>query len=279
MDVCPKCGRKLTLFDLKPECPKCGVNLLYYNIEERLEVDAINAELEHARTVHKLNRAKAAMVGSVFTIIRIVLLAAVVGMFFLPLASIDITAPYIDKAVSLNAIGLYNGISTLDFGALFTIMGSAVLGKSFVLYLISLVSIVLAALTALLELILSFLSCSKRGFARNMIFAVAGIVFTVVSIITFNMFISNITGILPGVINGSVGFGVYLVIAAFVLVLAINIIIKIKGVNIQYQDVYVDRIPYSLFVEKFGEEHFDLEKVEAIKDEMEKYKLPVEDEQ
>ncbi|MBQ7548409.1 MAG: hypothetical protein IJT03_01745 [Clostridia bacterium] len=279
MDVCPKCGRKLTLLDLKPECPKCGVNLLYYNINERLEVDAINAELEHARTVHRLNRAKAAMVGSVFTIVRIVLLAVVVGMFFLPLAKLSIAAPYVDKAVSINAIGLYEGISAMDFDGLLKMFGSAVLGKSFILYAVSIVTIILAALAALLELILSFLSCSKRGFARNLIFAVSGIVFAVVSIITFSLFISNISGILPGVITGSVGFGVYLVIAAFVLVIAINIIIKIKGVKIEYQEVYVDRVPYSLFVEKFGEEHFDLEKLEAIKDEMEQYKLPVEDEE
>lgn len=279
MDVCPKCGRKLTFLDLKPECPKCGVNLLYYKIKERLEVDAINAELEHARTVHKLNRAKAAMVGSVFTIIRIVLLAVVVGMFFLPLAKLSIAAPYVDKAVSINAIGIYNGVSSMDFDALFTMMGSAVLGKSFVLYLVSIITIILAVLAALLELILSFLSCSKRGFARNLIFAVSGIVCTVVSMITFNMFVSNVSAVLPGVISGSVGFGIYLVIAAFLLVIAVNIIIKIKGVNIKYQEVYVDRIPYELFVEKFGEGHFDLEMVEAIKDEMEQYKIPVEDEE
>ena len=36
---CPKCGRKLTLRDLKPQCPGCKTNLLYYKIEERLEVD------------------------------------------------------------------------------------------------------------------------------------------------------------------------------------------------------------------------------------------------
>ena len=56
MAVCPKCGRKLKLTDIKPTCPGCGVNLLYYKIEERLEVDAINAELEHAKT-QKIGRA------------------------------------------------------------------------------------------------------------------------------------------------------------------------------------------------------------------------------
>ena len=50
MANCPKCGKKLGITSIKPECPNCGVNLLYYKIEERLEVDAINAEIEHAKT-------------------------------------------------------------------------------------------------------------------------------------------------------------------------------------------------------------------------------------
>lgn len=43
---CPKCGKKLTLFDIKQECPGCGCDLVYYNIEENLEKDAEQAEKE-----------------------------------------------------------------------------------------------------------------------------------------------------------------------------------------------------------------------------------------
>lgn len=28
---CPKCGKKLSVFYLKPECPECGCNIMYYN--------------------------------------------------------------------------------------------------------------------------------------------------------------------------------------------------------------------------------------------------------
>lgn len=72
MAVCPKCGRKLKLTDIKPTCPGCGVNLLYYKIEERLEVDAINAELEHAKTQKRVDRAKDAMFGTPLAIVRLV---------------------------------------------------------------------------------------------------------------------------------------------------------------------------------------------------------------
>ena len=48
MDKCPKCGKKLTIFNIKQECPECGCDILYYNIEKRLEEDAIQAEKEFA---------------------------------------------------------------------------------------------------------------------------------------------------------------------------------------------------------------------------------------
>lgn len=46
---CPKCGKKLSIFYLKEECPECGTNILYYDMENRLEKDAENAEAEYER--------------------------------------------------------------------------------------------------------------------------------------------------------------------------------------------------------------------------------------
>ncbi len=46
MDKCPKCGKKLTILNIKQECPECGCDILYYDIDKRLEADAIQAEKE-----------------------------------------------------------------------------------------------------------------------------------------------------------------------------------------------------------------------------------------
>ena len=43
---CPKCGKKLSMWYIKQNCPQCGCDLLYYNIDERLEKDAKQAEAE-----------------------------------------------------------------------------------------------------------------------------------------------------------------------------------------------------------------------------------------
>ena len=272
MDVCPKCGRKLKITDLKPECPGCGVNLLYYKIEERLEVDAINAELEHAKTQKRIDRAKASMIGSALTIVRIVLLAVSVGMLFLPLATLHTVGPYFDNTLTINAIEIYNKISALDFDGLFTMLSSPILGKSMIFFSVTVVAIALAAVCALLGLVMSFLSCSPHGFSRNLTLSILGMASTVVSIVFYNLFISEISAALPDIISGSVGIGAYLTIAGFALVLGINIAIKVKGVSVKYKQNYIDSVPYEDFIANFGNKKYDLDSLEKVRDDIAKHK-------
>lgn len=276
MADCPKCGKHLKVTDLKPTCPHCGVNLLYYKIEERLEVDAINAELEHAKTQQKIDRLKASWVGSPLTIVRLVFLVLTVGMLFLPLATLHTVGPYFDKTITFTALEIYNQVSALDFDGFFALLDSPLLGASLVMLLVSAVTIVVSALCALLDLILSFLSCSPHGFIRNVILCVVGIASTVAALITYNIAIKGLADALPGLISGGVGIGIYFVIAAFVLCLVINIVIKVKGVNVKYKDVYVDKVPYETFVEKFGVKKYDIETLNEIKEEIKVYQLETE---
>ena len=273
MAECPKCGRKLKLTDLKPTCPGCGTNLLYYKIEERLEVDAINAELEHAKTQQRIDRAKASMVGNALTIARIVLLVLAVGLFFLPLAKMHVVGPYFDNNVTINALEVYNKVSAMDFDGLFAMFGSPVFGKTMIFFAASVVTVALAAVCAVLELLLSFLSCSPKGFTRNVIFSVLGMVFTAASIVTFNIFLKGIKTALPDVVDGSIQFGAFLAILGFALVLAINIVIKVKGVDVKYKQSYVDSVPYETFVEKFGVKKYTLDDLDDIKEKIAEYRI------
>lgn len=273
MAVCPKCGRKLRLIDIKPTCPGCGVNLLYYGIEDRLEVDAINAELEHAKTQKKVDRAKDALFGTPFAIVRLVLLVLAVGMFFIPLATFHAVGPYFDKTTTLNALEIYNSVSALDFDGMLVLAESPVLKTSFIFLAVSAVTIVVSILCALLELIFSFLSSSPHGFSRNITLASVGIVSAVASLITYKKFLASIETVFSGLIDGSVKVGIYLVLVAFVLCIAINIIIKVKNHPVKYTDTYVDSIPYETFIEKFGIKKYDIKSLEAIKSEMDQYKV------
>ena len=273
MAVCPKCGRKLKLTDYKPNCPDCGINLLYYKIEERLEFDAINAELEHARTQKRVDRAKDALFGTPLAIVRLVMLVVVVGMFFVPLATLHTVGPYFDNTTTINALEIYNSVSDLDFDGLFVLAESPVLKTSLLALGISLVTIVISVVCALGEMIFSFLSSSPHGFSRNISFAVVGIASAVASLIFYNRFLTNIRTVFSGIVDGSIGVGVYLVIAAFVICIVINIIIKVQNKPVKYKQSYVDNVPYETFVEHFEVKKYDLEALEEIKDEMNKYKV------
>ncbi len=270
MANCPKCGKKLGLLHLKPTCPSCGVNLLYYKIEDRLEVDAINAELEHAKTQKRLDRVKNATIGSKLAIVRLVLTLLVIGMFFLPLASLDIKIPFYEGSLNFNALEIYNEVSVLDFDGLFGLLGSSLFGTAFTCLLVSVVTIVIAALCAILSLILSILSSSPKGFIRNLCLSGIGIVSTIASIVCYSIFSSEIKEALPGLMSGSVGFGAYCVIAAFIILIAINIVVKKKGEPVKYKQCYIDTVPYEVFVEKFGHKKYDLATVEEIKPEFDK---------
>ena len=57
-NVCPKCGKKLSIFYIKQNCSDCGCDLLNYEREKMLERDAEKAEAEFARLDKLLSKFK-----------------------------------------------------------------------------------------------------------------------------------------------------------------------------------------------------------------------------
>lgn len=252
MAKCPKCGRKLTLFDWKPNCPGCGVNLVYYGMEERLMDEADQAEAEHARLQKRIDRLKASFVGSKLAIVRIILSVLPIAALMLPLASVSFNGPYIEATTtSINAIEIYNIVSSLDFDALFTMIGSGIVGSSFIGYAGALVGILLSLVFVILSLVLLTLACSPKGCPRNIIMNSLAIIAAVVSIVMFNQFATGITGVFPDfVTDASVGFGIYVYIAALAILLGVNIYLTVNKINVKYKQCYVGGIP--------AEEYFEL---------------------
>ena len=252
MANCPKCGRKLTLFDWKPNCPGCGVNLVYYGMEERLMDEADQAEAEHARLQKRIDRLKASFVGSKLAIVRIILSILPIAALMLPLASVSFTGPYIEATTkSINAIEIYNLVSTLDFDALFTMIGSGVVGSSFIGYAGALVGILLSLVFVILSLVLLTLACSPKGCPRNIIMNSLAIVSAVVSIVMFNQFANGITAVFPDfVTDASIGFGAFVYLGTLAILLGINIYLTVNKIQVKYKQCYVGGIP--------AEEYFEL---------------------
>ncbi len=246
MANCPKCGYKLRMIDIKAECPKCGVNLMYYNHQERLAEDADKAEEEHIKFQPKIDRVKFAFVGTKLSIVRLISLFIPIGMMFLPLAHVTVNMPYksIDTDISvLNVV--MDVLMEMDFGILFNmISGSDLTRVAFITYLLSILFLLVAAVFAILNIPFDSVSCSPKGFKRNITLSSCGIGFTVLSIISFLVFNSQLTSTFGAMYSGNIGFGSFLVILGFVIIIAVNILIKKQNVPVKYKDLseYIERM-------------------------------------
>lgn len=251
MAKCPKCGRKLTLLDWRPNCPGCGVNLVYYGMEERLLKEADAAEAEHARLQKRIDRLKASFVGSKLTIIRIILSVLPIAALMLPLCSVTYSGPFIEQTTTnVNAIEIYNLVSSLDFDALLTMIGSELLGTSFIGYAGALVCILLSLVMVIVSLVMLTLACSPKGNPRNITLNVIAILLAAAAPVLFTVFSKGINAAFPEFISGSLGAGIFVYIGCLAALLAINIVIAVKGVDVKYKQCFVGGIP--------AEEYFEL---------------------
>lgn len=157
-NLCPKCGKKISAFYLKEKCPHCNVNLLYYNLEDNLKADALQAQKEVDAVNHFLGILRSSSVASPLLIVRLVL-------FFTPLASMCLPM-YGDVSLISLIMGLIN--SEIQIGDV----------------ILPLVSMAFVIVLSLAVIISSLFSVTKTGFLRNMIFSVVNTaVFVVLGLI------------------------------------------------------------------------------------------------
>lgn len=240
MANCPKCGYKLRMIDIKAECPKCGVNLIYFNHQERLAEDADKAEEEYIKMQPKIDRVKFAFAGTKLSILRLILLFVPIGMLFLPLAQIKVQMPYNDIDTSVSVLNLaMDVIAKFEFSILSIAPLAAV-----ICYFVAILGVLVSAVFAILNIPFVSVSCSPKGFKRNVTLSVCGIVAIVVAIISFLVFNAQLESSFGAMYSGNIGIGAFLVIVAYLAIIAINVVIKKKNVPVKYKDVseYVERI-------------------------------------
>lgn len=248
MANCPKCGYRLRLIDYKPECPQCGVNLMYYNMEERLAADADKAEAEHIRMQPRVDRLKAATIGSKYSIIRLILIFVPLGMLFLPLIQVSAQIPF--SSINTTDVSILNLVSdvvgTMNFDILLKLFSSNMVGTAFICYTLAIVFVLLTAVICVLNLVFIALSCSvnNRGVKRNIVLSSLGVLFMLGSIISYSIMNSKFTSLFGDVYAGKISFGSFLVILGFLLLIGINVLYIKKGVKVKYTDVseYLERI-------------------------------------
>ena len=248
MANCPKCGYRLKFTDFRADCPGCGVNLMYYNHQERLAEDADKAEAEHVQMQPKIDRIKFAFIGTKLSIARLVLLFLPIGMLFLPLVHVEANLPFksIDMNVSILNV-VMDVVMKLNFEVLIDmITGSDLTRVAFIFYVLSIVYIFLAAVIAIVRIPVISVSCSPKtdGGDRNITLSTLGIIFTVLSMICFVIFTTQMSGAFGDMYHGSLSFGGFLVILGFVAGIVIDVLIKRADVPVKYKDVseFVERV-------------------------------------
>lgn len=175
MAQCPKCGKKLHFYNWKPNCPSCGVNLNYYRANEILLDESEKAEIEHSKFQPKVDRAKAATIGTTVGKLRMAFFLIPIAAFFLPLFSITVAG----HKTSHNAIDIYNAFSRLDSGALFSRISPII---------IAVLLIAIPAVCCIVFTVMQMAAGTKRGLKRNIVLSVVSIVLVGASMVNVLLF-------------------------------------------------------------------------------------------
>lgn len=175
MAQCPKCGKKLHFYNWKPNCPSCGVNLNYYRANEILLDESEKAEIEHSKFQPKVDRAKAATIGTTVGKLRMAFFLIPMAAFFLPLFSITVAG----HKTSYNAIDIYNAFSRLDSGALFSRISPII---------IAVLLIAIPAVCCIVFTVMQMAAGTKRGLKRNIVLSVVSIVLVGASMVNVLLF-------------------------------------------------------------------------------------------
>ncbi|MCQ2461995.1 MAG: zinc ribbon domain-containing protein [Clostridia bacterium] len=241
MAKCPKCGYKLKITDISQYCPKCGVNMTFCGFVENFEREAKLAELSQAVISCKIRRLKYALIGTKLSIVRLVVMLLPLAAMLLPAASVQITVPYRSSAFDIGILGLVSLFTGDDLNYIMGMGGAPIGGAQFAslkIALFSFIGVAVFALLAALTSLLCFLSIKNMQKITS-VFAALGIVSCIASYVLIAKFVSGCADC--AVLNAKGGFGLFLVMAMFAVVLAVNLVLSIKGISVEYNEGVVER--------------------------------------
>lgn len=233
MAKCPKCNRKLHIWDIKAECPGCGVNIANYDWENRLEQDAVEAEIAFAKMRETLKKFKYSFAGTKLRIARIPISVLPLFSFLLPLGTLSVSMPFIEETYSLNAITIVMNILNFDIMGIFKAPGSAVIGDGALMFMLSLLLVVLSALSLLVSLVfllLNFKKFNSKGlFGTNLVASIM----MFASAYCFNQLSEMLAAsTLSDAVSCAPSWGVFVSGALFLASSITNLIVSLQPVNI-----------------------------------------------
>ncbi len=237
MAVCPKCNAHLKITDWKQHCPHCSCNLVLYDIQERLMQDADKAEVQHYYFQKKVDRMKAAFVGSKLAVARIFTSFFPLLAILVPWFKAEFKAPFVEFEGFFGLFSVVDMLDVINTDGIFSLL-SASDGKASILCLLG------AALLFVLSLILVLvrfgcltMACGKHGKLRSYIFDIALLVMCVAG--------SGLLLCIPQ--NPYFNVGIILAPIVYFILLCVNFGVDIaiykKGMQINHAPCFVGGIP------------------------------------
>ena len=106
MANCPKCGHKLSIFNVSQYCPNCGVNIMYANFEPQFQKDRRIAEMSLAGFHINVEKFKSAFVSGLPQKLKIAAAFLPLAAVVIPFGSLGVNTPIYSDSVSFSAIDL-----------------------------------------------------------------------------------------------------------------------------------------------------------------------------
>lgn len=237
MADCPKCGKHLRMVDWKQHCPHCKCNIVLYDIQERLMQDADKAEVQHYYFQKRINRMKAAFIGSKLAIARIFTSLIPVVAIVVPWLKGSFKAPFAEFDGVYTLFSLMDRLESFNVDELLALLNTDDGKTPLILLAAALVLLVLSIALILLHFGCLTMACGKRGRARNYIFDILMLVFC-----------AGATALLMFIPENPY-FNIDFVIAPFVyfLLLGVNFGVDIaifkQGIEVSYENCFVGGIP------------------------------------
>ncbi len=237
MANCPKCGQHLRMVDWKQHCPHCSCNIVLYDIQERLMQDADKAEVQHYYFQKKVDRMKAAFVGSKLAVVRIFTSLIPVVAIVVPWLSGAFKAPFVEFDGVFSLFSLLDILDKFDINSILSLLDTADGKSALIMLAVSLLLVLLSVVLLLVRFGCLTMACSKKGKARNYSFDIIMLVMSIGA------------AVLLMCIPENPYFNIDFVIAPFVyfLLLCINFGVDIaifkKGIEVKHAPCVVGGIP------------------------------------
>ena len=106
MANCPKCGHKLSVFNVSQYCPECGVNIMFANFEPQFQKDRRIAEMSLAHFRINVEKFKSFFVSGLPQKLKIAAAFLPLAAVVIPFGSLNVNTPVYSDSVSFNAIDL-----------------------------------------------------------------------------------------------------------------------------------------------------------------------------